>query len=156
LTIYHPELLEDDFFRPHDTSIISVPQKAPEGSILRTESAENLLERIKFISRNWIKPGHRSGSNTHNVSATVSLKPEEWEPIGEWMWDNREFYNGLAVLPYDSGSYKQPPFEDCTEEVYNEMFKHLHSIDLSRVVELNDNTNLAGELACAGNSCEVK
>jgi len=157
LSIYHPELLEDDFFRPHDTSIISVPQKAPEGSILRTESPLQLLERIKYISQNWIKPGHRSGSNSHNVSATVSLKPEEWEEVGEWMWNNREFYNGLAVLPYDSGTYKQPPFEDCTKEVYDEMFNHLHTIDLTKVVEMNDNTNLSGEIACSGPmGCEVK
>ena len=48
-----------------------------------------------------VAPGHRKGSNTHNVSATVSLKTEEWETAGEWMWDNRDHYNGLSVLPYD-------------------------------------------------------
>ena len=157
LSIYHPELLEDDFFRSHDTAIICVPQKAPEGSILRTEPPIKLLERIKFMSQNWIKPGHRSGSNTHNVSATISLKPDEWEEIGEWMWNNREFYNGLSVLPFDGGSYIQAPFTDCTKEVFDEMSSKLHLIDLSRVVELNDETNLTGELACAGpNGCEIK
>jgi len=148
--------LEDDFFRPHDTAIISVPQKAPEGSILRTESPLQLLERIKFISQNWIKPGHRSGSNTHNVSATISLRENEWDAVGEWMWASREYYNGLSVLPYDSGSYKQPPFTDCTKEEYERLSSVLHDIDLTKVVELHDNTNLAGELACAGNNCEIK
>lgn len=157
LSIYHPELLEDDFFRPHDTAIISVPQRAPEGSILRTESAIHLLERIKYISQNWIKPGHRSGANSHNVSATVSLKPEEWEEVGEWMWNSRDFYNGLAVLPYDSGSYKQPPFQDCTKEEFEELFSKLHTLDLTKVIEMHDNTNLSGELACAGpEGCEIK
>jgi ribonucleoside-diphosphate reductase alpha chain len=47
LAIYHPELLEDEYFRPHDTAVISVPQKAPAGSIFRTESAIELLERVK-------------------------------------------------------------------------------------------------------------
>jgi len=155
LSIYHPELLEDDFFRPHDTAIISVPQKAPEGSILRTESPLHLLERIKYISQNWIKPGHSSGANTHNVSATVSLRPEEWDTVGEWMWENRNFYNGLSVLPYDTGSYKQPPFSDCTEEEFNELSLKLHNIDLSKVIEMNDNTDLRGELACSGNNCQI-
>ena len=157
LSIYHPELLEDDFFRPHDTSIICIPQKAPEGSILRTESPFQLLERVKFIYQNWIKPGHRSGANTHNVSATISLRTNEWDAVGEWMWENREYYNGLAVLPYDSGSYKQPPFSDCTKEEFEASFSKLHLIDLTKVVELSDSTNLMGELACSGpNGCEIK
>jgi ribonucleoside-triphosphate reductase len=71
------------------------------------------------------------------------------------MWDNRKFYNGLSVLPYDGGTYIQAPFEDCTEEKYEEMMKSLHNIDLSKVVELADNTNLMGEAACAGGACEI-
>jgi len=76
LAEHHPELIEDEYFRPHDTAVISIPQKAPEGSILRTESPFQLLERIKKVATEWVTPGHRKGSNTHNVSATVSLKPE--------------------------------------------------------------------------------
>lgn len=155
LSIYHPELVEDEVFRPHDTAVISVPQKAPEGSILRHESPFELLERVKKVSQEWIKPGHRTGQNTHNVSATVSLKEEDWELAGDWMWDNREYYNGLSVLPYNGGTYQQAPFEDCDEETYNKMMKSLNDIDLSKVVELADNTDLSGELACAGGACEV-
>jgi ribonucleoside-diphosphate reductase alpha chain len=152
----HPELVEDEYFRPHDTAVISVPQKAPEGSILRTESPFQLLERVKKITQEWVRPGHRTGSNTHNVSATISLKPEDWELAGEWMWNNREFYNGLSVLPYDNGSYTQAPFTDCTKEEFEKMFEKLHSIDLKNVVEMSDETDLSGELACAGGACEIK
>ena len=152
----HPELVEDEYFRPHDTAVISVPQKSPEGAILRTESPFQILDRVKRVSQEWIKPGHRTGSNSHNVSATISLKEEEWELAGEWMWENRKFYNGLSVLPYDGGSYIQAPFEDITEEKYHEMFEKLHSIDLSKVVETQDNTDLSGELACSGGACEIK
>lgn len=155
LSIYHPELLEDEFFRPHDTAVISVPQKSPDGSILRHESALDLLERVKWFNINWIKPGHRHGQNTHNISATVSVKDFEWEAIVEWMWENKEFFNGLSVLPYNGGTYTQAPFEDTTEEIYNEMLTHLHGIDLSKVFELNDSTNLSAELACAGGNCEI-
>jgi ribonucleoside-diphosphate reductase alpha chain len=152
----HPELVEDEYFRPHDTAVISVPQKAPEGSILRTESPFQLLERVKKITQEWVRPGHRSGSNTHNVSATISLKPEDWELAGEWMWENREHYNGLSVLPYSDHTYKQSPFEDCTKEEFEKLYSKLHSIDLSKVVELTDETNLSGELACTGGACEIK
>ncbi len=155
LYINHPELLEDEYFRPHDTAVISVPQKAPEGAIYRTESALDLLERVKYFYQNWIKPGHRSGQNTHNISATVSIKDDEWDVVGKWMWENRKFYNGLSVLPFSEHTYKQAPFEDCTKEVYEEMMSHLHGIDLSKVVEFNDNTDLKGEAACAGGACEV-
>ena len=156
LAMYHPELVEDEFFRPHDTAVISVPQKSPEGAILRTESPFQLLDRVKKITQEWVRPGHRTGSNTHNVSATISLKNEDWELAGEWMWENRDFYNGLSVLPYDGGSYIQAPFEDCTKEEYERLFSKLHTIDLSKVVELQDNTDLSGELACAGGACEIK
>ena len=156
LAMYHPELVEDEFFRPHDTAVISVPQKSPEGAILRTESPFQLLDRVKKITQEWVRPGHRTGSNTHNVSATISLKNEDWELAGEWMWENRDFYNGLSVLPYDGGSYIQAPFEDCTKEEYERLFAKLHTIDLSKVVELQDNTDLSGELACAGGACEIK
>tara|TARA_R110000803_G_scaffold30564_2_gene68863 strand:+ start:5728 stop:7617 length:1890 start_codon:yes stop_codon:yes gene_type:complete len=155
LVEYHPELVEDEFFRAHDTAVISIPQKAPQGAIMRTESPFQLLERIKKVHLEWVKPGHRTGNNTHNVSATVSLRDHEWEAAGNWMWDNREHYNGLAVLPYNGGNYKQAPFEDCTEETYNEMMKSLTSVDLTQIVEVEDETELKEELACAGGACEI-
>ena len=155
LAIHHPELLEDDYFSPHDTSIISVPQKAPEGSVMRNESPIDLLERIKKVANDWVASGHIKGSNTHNVSATVSLRPKEWDEVGEWMWDNRKSYNGLSVLPHDGGSYVQAPFEDITEKEYEQMVKTLQDIDLSKVVEVEDNTDLSGQIACSGGSCTV-
>ena len=155
LSIYHPELIEDEYFRPHDTAVISVPQKAPKGSILRHESALDLLERVKYFYQNWIKPGHRTGSNTHNISATVSIKDDEWESVGEWMWENRRSYNGLSVLNYNGGTYTQAPFEDCTEEKYEELMQTLTGVDLSKVVELSDATDHKNEVACAGGACEI-
>ena len=151
----HPELVEDEYFRPHDTAVISIPQKAPEGAIMRDESPFELLERIKKVATEWVKPGHRKGSNTHNVSATVSLKPDQWNFAGEWMWNNREHYNGLSVLPYDGGTYTQAPFEDVSKSTYEYMMKSLKEIDLTNVTETEDNTDLSGELACAGGACEI-
>jgi ribonucleoside-diphosphate reductase alpha chain len=156
LMLNHPELVEDEYFRPHDTAVIGIPQKAPETAIFRTESPIQLLERVKRVHSEWIKPGHRSGNNTHNVSATISIREHEWKAVGEWMWENKDFYNGLSVLPYDGGTYIQAPFEDCTKEKYDELMETLHEIDLSQVIEIDDNTDLSGELACAGGACEIK
>ena len=155
LQIYHPELLKDEYFSPHTTSVLEVPQKAPTGAILRTESAMDLLDRIKKVYSEWILPGHRSGLNTHNVSATISIKDGEWDEVGLWMWDNRNFYNGLSVLNFDDHTYVQAPFEDCTEEVYEEMMSHLTKIDLTNVVEMEDDTALRESVACGGGQCEV-
>lgn len=156
LAINHPELIEDEYFRPHDTAVISVPQKAPNNSIMRTESPFQLLERVKRVYIDWIKPGHRNGNNTHNVSATVSIRQHEWASVGEWLWTNRDNYTGVSVLPYSDHSYKQAPFEDITKEEYDRLLQTLQDVDLTKVVELTDNTDLAGELACFGASCEVK
>jgi ribonucleoside-diphosphate reductase alpha chain len=89
------------------------------------------------------------------VSATISLRENEWVDAGEWMWDNRKAYNGLSVLPYDGGSYRQAPFEDCTKEHYEAMASKLASVDLTKIVEEDDNTDLKGEAACAGGACEI-
>jgi ribonucleoside-diphosphate reductase alpha chain len=155
LAEHHPELIEDEYFSPHDTAVISIPQKAPEGAIMRTESPFQLLERVKRVAQEWIKPGHRAGSNTHNVSATISLREHEWAAAGEWMWDNKKYYNGLSVLPYDGGTYKQAPFQDCTQEEYERLFSYLKDIDLTNIIELEDETDLSGELACSGGACEI-
>jgi ribonucleoside-triphosphate reductase (thioredoxin) len=155
LQINHPELIEDEFFRPHDTAVISVPQKAPEGAITRHESALDLLERVKKVHLEWVKIGHRKGQNTNNVSATITIKPDEWQEVGDWMWDNKHNYNGLSVLPFSEHSYKQAPFEDCSKEEYESLMPSLKEVNLDNVIEIDDNTNLTGELACAGGACEI-
>ena len=151
----HSELVKDEYFRPHDTAVIEIPQSAPKGSILRTESAFDLLERVKRVANEWVTPGHKTGSNTHNVSATISLKKEDWDKAGEWMWKNRDCYNGLSVLPYDGGTYTQAPFEDITKKKFEELVKLLQDVNLENVIEETDETDLSGELACAGGSCEI-
>lgn len=156
-----PEILEDDIFKPNQQAIISIPQKAPEGSITRTESALDLLNRIKKINQEWISGGHIKGSNMHNVSATVTIKPNEWSKVGEWIFRNKRFFTALSFLPEDLGIYQQPPFEEITEEQYEESVKHLRKIDLTQVVESEDNTKLMEQVACSGGSggngggCEI-
>tara|TARA_B100000029_G_scaffold351747_1_gene344239 strand:+ start:1502 stop:3481 length:1980 start_codon:yes stop_codon:yes gene_type:complete len=148
-----PELVEDEVFGTG--AVITVPVKAPDQAIIRNENVISFLERIKYFTEVWVKPGHNDGMNTHNVSATVSIKPEEWDKVSDWLWDNQDSFNGLSFLPYDSGTYVQAPFEDITAEEFDRFSQYVKSIDLEQVLEIQDNTNLQGELACAGASCEV-
>jgi ribonucleoside-diphosphate reductase alpha chain len=150
----HPELLEDDLLNSQQ-AIICIPQKAPAGSILRNEPVMDMLERVKAFNLQWVRNGFRMGSNANNVSATVSIRESEWEEVGRWMWANKASYNGLSVLPYDSGNYKQPPFEDISEARFRELETFLRSIDLSAVYEPSDETELQAEAACAGGACVI-
>jgi ribonucleoside-diphosphate reductase alpha chain len=166
----HPELIEEDVLR-HDTICVRIPVKSPENSIYRSETAIDTLERVKKFSLEWIKSGHNSGDNTHNVSATISIdstrkytvhnergniqERDEWEQVGVWMWENREYYNGLSVLPYWGGTYQQAPFEDITKEQYESKVKQLKSIDLTKVLEIEDNVEFSQVAACAGGQCSI-
>jgi len=156
LMINHPELCEDDVLRPTDTLCVRIPVKAPNDSILRTETAINTLERVKRFSTEWVKSGHINGANTHNVSATISVKEGEWETVGDWMWNEQEHYNGLSVLPAFDHTYKQAPFEDITEEQYNVRINTLKAIDLNKVMEIDDNVEFSQVAACAGGACEIQ
>jgi len=155
LSLVHPELVEDEYFRPETMAVISIPQKAPEGAKLRTESALETLARVNRFNKEWVANGHREGKNKNNVSCTISIKPDEWEGIGDWMWENRENFTAISVLPYSNHSYIQAPFEDITKEVYEEKVKLLQEIDLTQVIEETDETDLQGEAACSGGNCEV-
>jgi ribonucleoside-triphosphate reductase (thioredoxin) len=150
-----PELCEDEKFRPQTQGVLSIPQRSPQGAIVRTEPPLQLLERVRAYNELWVKEGHVYGDNNNNVSCTISLKEDEWADVGEWMWANRSSYNGISVLPYDGGTYIQAPFEDCSKEEYERLVKYVNDIDLTQVVEQYDNTNLAGEAACAGDGCIV-
>jgi ribonucleoside-triphosphate reductase len=166
LAANHPNLVKDHLLIPN-SAVVEIPIKAPAGSVIRTETALDTLERVKKVSQDWIKPGHIHGDNTHNVSATISIDKtrlyhiadevfmDEWEVVGQWMWENKQYYNGLSVLPFDGGSYSQAPFEDITEEQYNELVGQLTSIDLSLVTEDDDITDLAGEVACGADGCVI-
>ena len=155
LNMNHPELVTDEFFKPNIQAVIEVPQKAPEGAITRQESALDLLKRVSKVWKEWVKPGHRKGANKNNVSTTVTIKPGEWDEVGQWMWDNRENFTALSVLPFSDHTYIQAPFEDVDEATYEEAVQVLHNINLDDVKEMNDETNLQGEAACSANGCEV-
>jgi ribonucleoside-diphosphate reductase alpha chain len=154
---YLGEFLEDDLEKPDLQAILTIPCEAPDNAITRdTESALDLLERVKKFYNEWVYPGHNRGDNTHSISVTVSVRDNEWEEVGSWMWDNRNNYAGISVLPFDGGTYRQAPFESITEEQYSEMNARLpDNLDFTRIIELDDDTSLVGEASCAGGACLI-
>jgi ribonucleoside-diphosphate reductase alpha chain len=149
--------VEDEYFKPDKQAVLSIPIKAPDGAHLRTEPLMSLLERVKRFNTEWVATGHREGENKNNVSCTISVKDDEWLMLRDWMWANRDTFTGMAVLPYNGGTYVQAPFQDITKEKYEKMCAELADckIDLTEIVETIDNTDLKGEAACAGGACEV-
>jgi ribonucleoside-diphosphate reductase alpha chain len=154
---HRPGLIKDMDQMP-GSAVIGIPQMAPPTAILReNESAVDMLERVKRWNKEWVRNGHRKGSNTNNVSATVYIKQDEWETVGEWMWDNRDIYNGLSVLPFNGGTYKDAPFMPISRDEYFAKLEHLKEpLDLTLIKEDEDHTDLAAELACSGDNCEIR
>ena len=151
----NPKLVEDDYFKPHLQAVVSIPQKAPGNAITRYESVFDMLERVKKFNLEWVRNGHNNGDNTNNVSATISINDNEWDNVGEWMWENRKVYNGLAVFPKEEHDYVQAPFQEIEEETFLQLLSNLKDIDLTKVEELDDYTTLKAELACANGGCDV-
>jgi ribonucleoside-diphosphate reductase alpha chain len=151
-----PELVEDDLFSNRDL-VVTIPQESPEGSITRDqESASTLLDRVLFYNQNWVIPGHRSGVARHNVSCTINYKPEEVDHLAKRMWLHRGIYSGISLLPFDGGNYQQAPFEECNESKFHEFNLLVKDIDLTQVLEMDDQTNHSEQLACSGGICEIR
>lgn len=177
-----PSVIKDEYFNPTKTAVIEIPQCAPHKAVTRTEPVFDMLERTINFNQEWVKAGHVKGDNTNNVSATVSINKDnyyknpfgelitpirchssdtsttvhdEWKAVGKWLWEHRNEFNGMSVLPMDNGSYIQAPFEDITKAKYDELIKDLGTIDLSQVIEIDDETAFSQEVACAGGACEI-
>ena len=150
-----PSLVENDKMSSTGV-VVTIPQESPENAILRTnETASSLFKRTMLFYNNWVVPGHRSGDNTHNVSVTISYKKEEVVDLFEQLWNNRTKYAAVSLLPFSDAVYEQAPFEECAKEQYVEMSKKVKNIDLSKVIELEDNTDRIKQIACSGGACEI-
>ena len=150
-----PELVEDDLFSSTGV-VVTIPQESPEKSITRAqETAETALKRVLYYNRNWVRQGHRSGENHHNVSCTINVKDGEWDSLCDLMWQHRDIYAGISLLPFDNGTYQQAPFESCDKETYEKYMTMVNEIDLKKVREEKDNTNRIESIACGGGACEI-
>ena len=154
----HPQLIEDEHFRPTTQAVISIPQAAPEKAIIRSkETAIDLLTRVSKVWSEWVKVGHRKGDNMNNVSTTVTVKPNEWDEVRDWLWDNKNSYSAISILPYADHEYIQSPLEDISEQEYLQLVNKLKltTFDSANIIESSDGTTLSGEVACAGGACLI-
>lgn len=135
-----------------DVWVARFPVKAPEGAMTRhDEKALEQLDRYLKIMNSWV------GEKGHNQSATIYVREDEWEAVGNWLWEHFDRVTGLSFLPYDGGLYKLAPYVELTEEQYHEAMTGMpkvHFGDLS-FYEQMDEGHGAQEAACVGGSCEI-
>ena len=133
-----------------NTWVISFPVKSPTKSICKDElSAIEQLEKYKSIQRYWCE---------HSASCTVYVKDNEWFEVGNWVYKNWKYITGVSFLPFDGGKYEQAPYEEISKEKYEQLKSSFPKIDYSQLskFEIQDNTTGSKELACTGDTCELK
>jgi ribonucleoside-diphosphate reductase alpha chain len=139
---------EDEAHRPDSTAVFSFPMKAPEGAVCRNDrTAIEQLELWLKYQRHWCE---------HKPSVTISVKDEEWMAVGAWVYEHFDEMSGVSFLPFSDHTYQQAPYEDITKEQYEEMVKIMpKEIDWNEMIEIDDNTEGAQQLACVSGQCEI-
>jgi ribonucleoside-diphosphate reductase alpha chain len=137
---------EDCVYKPTQTTVFSFPQKAPAGLVRDDISAVRHLQIWLEYQREWCE---------HKPSVTISVEEKDWPSVGAWVWDHFDEISGVSFLPYDGGTYRQAPYEECTEEQYNELKAKVPKIDWTLFKEQTDNVEGAQMLACVAGSCEI-
>jgi len=139
---------EDCVMRPESTIVFSFPKKAPESALLRDDlTAIEHLELWMTYQKHWCE---------HKPSVTISVKEDEWVEVGAWVWKNFDDISGVSFLPHDGGTYKQAPYEECTEEQYNDLLDKMPTnIYWDELVEDDDNVEGVQQLACTAGVCEI-
>lgn len=143
-------IVEDEKFSPNDTSVFTFPIKAPEGAVTRNEmTALEHLDIWLTYQKFWCE---------HKPSVTINVAPDEWEEVGQWVYDNFDDLSGVAFLPKTEHTYEQAPYQDLTKEQYEELLAQMPvGVDWSMLssYELEDSTTSTQALACVAGACEV-
>tara|TARA_Y100000310_G_scaffold257733_1_gene265894 strand:+ start:5353 stop:7281 length:1929 start_codon:yes stop_codon:yes gene_type:complete len=141
---------EPDVIKPNDTLVFSFPMESPPKSLDREDmDAVEQLSVWSDYQKYWCM---------HKPSITISVKENEWLGVGAWVFDNFSSMSGVSFLPYSDHSYRQAPYQECTEEEYHELSKQIPEVDWSKLSEYEqeDYTIASQELACVGNACEFE
>lgn len=151
--------------KPDGKWVIEFPVEAPANAIVKDDlTAISFLEMVKSTQQNWILPGTSRTEDSpglhNNVSNTVVVKPEEWDDVAEYLWDNREFFTGVSLLPsFADKQFAYAPLEAVTtpadEARWNAILASYKPVDYTDLFEADDATNLKGEAACAGGACSI-
>jgi len=133
-------------YKPDQTIVFSFPQRAPEGLTRSDVTPISHLELWLTYQRHWCE---------HKPSVTISVEEKDWPSVGAWTWDHFQEISGVSYLPYDGGTYRQAPYEECNEEDYNKLKAKIPSINWEDFKETTDNVEGAQMLACSSGSCEI-
>ncbi len=139
---------EDCVMRPESTVVFSFPMKSPDHARTREDlDAVQHLDLWLMYQRHWCE---------HKPSVTISVKEEEWMDVGAWVWRNFDEISGVSFLPYDGGTYRQAPYEECSKEDYETLLAKMpKDIHWDVLVEHDDNVEGVQTLACTGSTCEI-
>ena len=137
---------EDCVYKPTQTTVFSFPQKAPDGLTRSDVTPINHLELWLTYQREWCE---------HKPSVTISVEEKDWPSVGAWTWNHFDQISGVSYLPYDGGTYRQAPYEECTEAEYKELKAKMPVIDWTKFQEITDNVEGAQMLACVSGVCEI-
>lgn len=137
---------EDCVYKPEQTVVFSFPQRAPDGLTRADVTPIGHLSLWLTYQRHWCE---------HKPSVTISVAEKDWPSVGAWTWDHFDEISGVSYLPYDGGTYRQAPYEECTEEQYNDLKGKMPSINWENFKEVTDNVEGAQMLACVAGVCEI-
>ncbi len=160
----NPHMVEESVYDPHGrTEVITFPVEGPEFGIYREDlDAITHLDYIRHVQKNWVQAGRRHEQHSkglhHNVSCTVTVKPDEWEAVADKIWDNRDMFTGVALLQ-DCGdkAYAQAPREAVITVADVDRWNRLQyqPVYYTDLCEDEDITELKQVVACAGGACEL-
>jgi ribonucleoside-diphosphate reductase alpha chain len=137
---------EDCVYKPTQTTVFSFPIKAPDGITRDEVTPLSHLALWLTYQRHWCE---------HKPSVTISVEEKDWPSVGAWTWENFDEISGVSYLPYDGGTYRQAPYETCTEVEYEALKAKMPTIDWTLLVENTDNVEGAQQLACSAGVCEI-
>ena len=141
---------EPDVTKPEHTTVFSFPMRSPKGAVCRMDmTAMEQLELWKTYAESWCE---------HKPSVTISVKEEEWVEVAAWVYKHFDSISGISFLPFSDHTYRQAPYQDCTEVEYKDAVKHMpKNIDWSELskYESQDYTTASQELACTAGGCEI-
>jgi ribonucleoside-triphosphate reductase len=160
----NPHMVESSVYDLNGrTEVITFPVEGPAFGIYRDDlSAVKHLEYVRLVQLHWVQAGRShekfSPGLHHNVSCTISVRRDEWPAVGDFIWENRQNFTGVALLQ-DQGdkAYAQAPRESVTTPADIARWNALvyQPVDYTLLREEEDLTELKHVVACAGGACEL-
>lgn len=130
----HPEVGQD--METATTIVIDFPVYSPATITKADVPAVVQLEEYILFQR------HYTDMNTSN---TITVKPEEWEEVEEFVYNHWDEMLGVTFLELNSTYYPLLPYEECTKEEYEELKSNMKEFDPVLLNQLELSTRNMGK-----------